>query len=206
MPTRQTRPLFPRVAPRPPEKRQNLYRAAGFQYTAHPAPIVQRIERSPPKRKIQVRFLFGALFLVGSLQLATQAWRGSLTYGADVRNPYAYAHTSSAIRRLVERVDGLAAAHPKGDRMHINIFRFDGDYWPLPWYLRRFPNVGYWPNFPETPDADLILTAPEFAGALQERLSGEYKIEMNGLRPGVLMPTFIRKELWDAYMVERSGA
>jgi len=152
-----------------------------------------------------VRFLFGALILAATAQLAGQAWRGSFTYGADVRNPYVYAHTSSAIRRLTERVTDLAAVHPRGDQIHINVFRFDGDYWPLPWYLRRYPNVGYWPDFPESPDADVILTAPEVAGALQERLTQEYQVEMNGLRPGVLMPTFIRKELWDAFMAKRSA-
>lgn len=156
-----------------------------------------------PERRIQVRFLFGAIILLGSLQLATQAWRGSLTYGADVRNPYVYAHTSSAIYRLTERITDLAAVHPRGDQIHINVLRFDGDYWPLPWYLRRYPNVGYWPNFPEKPDADVILTSPEIAGALQPRLTQTYQVEMNGLRPGVLMPTFIRKELWDAFMVRR---
>ena len=150
-----------------------------------------------------VRVVITLLLFAGAFQLATQAWHGSLTYGADVRNPYVYAHTSSAIRRLVERLDGLAAVHPQGDQIHINVFRFDGDYWPLPWYLRRFPNVGYWPNFPDSPDADVILTAPEIAGALQERLTEEYQVEMNGLRPGVLMPTFIRKELWDAFMEKR---
>jgi len=157
------------------------------------------------QRALWVRFLFGVLILAATTQLAGQAWRGSFTYGADVRNPYVYAHTSSAIRRLTERLTDLAAVHPRGDQIHINVFRFDGDYWPLPWYLRRYPNVGYWPNFPESPDADVILTAPEIAGALQPRLKDEYQVEMNGLRPGVLMPTFIRKELWDAFMAKRSG-
>ncbi len=152
-----------------------------------------------------VRVVITLLLFAGALQLAGQAWRGSFTYGADVRNPYVYAHTSSAIRRLTERVTDLAAVHPRGDQIHINVFRFDGDYWPLPWYLRRYPNVGYWPDFPESPDADVILTAPEIAGALQPRLKEEYQVEMNGLRPGVLMPTFIRKVLWDAFMAGRSA-
>ena len=150
-----------------------------------------------------IQVLVALLVFAGAVQLATQAWRGSFTYGADVRNPYVYAHTSSAIYRLTERITDLAAVHPRGDQIHINVLRFDGDYWPLPWYLRRYPNVGYWPNFPEKPDADVILTSPEIAGALQPRLTQTYQVEMNGLRPGVLMPTFIRKELWDAFMEKR---
>lgn len=154
-------------------------------------------------RPFSIQVLVALLIFAGAAQLATQAWCGSFTYGADVRNPYVYAHTSSAIYRLTERIADLAAVHPRGDQIHINVLRFDGDYWPLPWYLRRYPNVGYWPNFPEKPDADVILTSPEIAGALQPRLTQTYQVEMNGLRPGVLMPTFIQKELWDAFMAKR---
>lgn len=150
-----------------------------------------------------VRWSLAVLVLAGAAQLGAQTWRGIVTYSADTRNPYVYAHTSSAIRRLTERVAAIAAVSPRGNQLHINVFRFDGDYWPLPWYLRQYPNVGYWPNFPEDCDADIILTSPEVAPALQPRLKDTYQVEMNGLRPGVLMPTFIRKNLWDAFMSNR---
>ncbi|MCF6283849.1 MAG: TIGR03663 family protein [Candidatus Hydrogenedentes bacterium] len=155
-------------------------------------------------RRMPVRAILVALILVGSVQLTQQTWHGIFRYSADVRNPYVYAHTSTAIRRLTQRVADIAAVHPHGDKVHINVFRFDGDYWPLPWYFRAYPNVGYWPNIPESPDADIIITSPEVAPKLQPLLSGEYQIEMNGLRPGVLMPTFIKKELWEAFMAKRS--
>lgn len=146
------------------------------------------------------------LLALGSVQLLGQTWRGVFTYGADVRNPYVYAHTSSAIRRLVERVDSIAAVHPRGNAIHINVFRPNGDYWPLPWYFRAYPNVGYWPGLPENCDADIVLTSPEAAPAVHACLAEEYHIENHGLRPGVLMPTFIRKDLWDAFMADRQEA
>jgi uncharacterized protein (TIGR03663 family) len=151
-----------------------------------------------------LRAIVATMLLLVSAQLAQQTWRGIFTYSADVRNPYVYAHTSTAIRRLTERVAHIAAVHPNGKDVHINVFRLDRDYWPLPWYLRDYPNVGYWPNLAENCDADIILTSPEVAPALQPRLTNEYQVEMNGLRPGVLMPTFIRRELWDAFMAGRA--
>ena len=162
-----------------------------------------QLHTTPPWKSL--RFALVALIIAGLGQLSQQTWRGIFIYGADVRNPYVYAHTSSAIRRLEERMADLVAVHPRGDQIHINVFRFDGDYWPLPWYLRAYPNVGYWPNFPDNCDADVILTSPEVAPALQPRLNNEYQFEMNGLRPSVLMPTFIRKELWDDFMKTRGG-
>lgn len=155
-------------------------------------------------RAVWWRAVVALLLAAGCIQLAGQTWRGIFTYGADVRNPYVYAHTSSAIRRLTERVDGIAAVHPRGEQLHINVFRPGGDYWPLPWYFRAHPNVGYWPNLPENCDADVILASPETAPAVQSRLKNEYHVEMHGLRPGVLMPTFIRKDLWDAFMAGRA--
>lgn len=163
----------------------------------------QRLIAVAPWKPLRVALII--LLLAGCGQLTQQTWRGIFTYSADVRNPYVYAHTSTAIRRLEERVAAIAAVHPQGKEVHINVFRFDGDYWPLPWYLRAYPNVGYWPNFPENCDADIILTSPEIAPALQPQLKQEYQFEMNALRPGILMPTFIRRELWDAFMVERQN-
>ena len=154
-------------------------------------------------RPIVWRVAVALLLALGSLQLLGQTWRGIFTYGADTRNPYVYAHTSSAIKRVTDRVADIAAIHPRGGQLHINIFRPDADYWPLPWYFRAYPNVGYWTGLPEDCDADIILTSPETAGAVRERLKAEYHFENHGLRPGVLMPAFIRKDLWDAFMAGR---
>jgi uncharacterized protein (TIGR03663 family) len=156
-------------------------------------------------KALWVRAAVALLLVAGAMQLTGQTWRGIFTYGADVRNPYVYAHTSSAIRRLTERVADLAAVHPNGNQLVIKIFRPGDDYWPLPWYFRAYPNVGYYRGLAEDCDADIILTSPEVAGAVQERLKSEYHFENHGLRPGVLLPTFIRKNLWDAYMANRGG-
>ena len=83
-----------------------------------------------------LRFGLGLLLLVGAGQLAWQARMANTTYAADQRNPYVYAQTSPDLLNLVCRVEALAQEHPQGRNMLVKVMAPDGDYWPLPWYLR----------------------------------------------------------------------
>ena len=154
------------------------------------------------------RICVAALLALLILQLATQAYRASFVYYADVRNPYVYAHTSSAIARLEERLAEIAAVSPDGDDMLVGVIAPDGDYWPLPWYLREFKNTGYWTQPPTEPDdplynASMIIASPQSARDLQAKLQGEYHSETHALRPKVLRVVFIRQSLWDKFMETR---
>ncbi len=152
------------------------------------------------------KVVIAALILAGATQLAQQTRLGITHYAADPRNPYVYAHTSTALMRLVRRVDEIAAIHPDGRQMHINIIRPDSDYWPLPWYLRGYRRVGYWTRFPEPPDAPFIIADPALQERLDATLKSEYLVEYHALRPSVLLLAYIRQDLWDAFMASRSGA
>jgi len=135
---------------------------------------------------------------------ARQAWQGNFVYAADARNPYAYAHTSSAVTRLVDRVHDLCAVDPAGKAMPVYVIQPGGDYWPLPWYFRDLTKVGYWSDIPAAPDAPVIITAPQMAPTLQPLLKDKYMVETHGLRPGRLLTVFIRQDLWDRFMADRS--
>ncbi len=143
------------------------------------------------------------LLLAGVAHLASQSRQGNFTYHADTRNPYVYAHPSTALHRLTRRIEEIAAVSDHGKATHINIIRLDGDYWPLPWYLRRYTRVGWWHQIPEKPDAAIILAAPQLHNILQETLQDDYFIEFHSLRPEIPLHTFIRKDLWDAFMKTR---
>ncbi|HDP36078.1 MAG TPA: TIGR03663 family protein [Candidatus Hydrogenedentes bacterium] len=145
------------------------------------------------------------LFLAGVTQMARQNYQGNYVYPADVRNPYVYAHPSTALRRLMTRINDIAAISDKAADIHINIIRLDGDYWPLPWYLRGFTTVGWWHRIPDRPDADIILAAPELYEILQERLKNDYLVEFHALRPDMPLHTYIRRDLWDAFMETRQA-
>ncbi len=151
-----------------------------------------------------VQAVLCAVVLCAAAFEARQAWQGNFVYAADARNPYAYAHTSTAVTRLADRVHELCAVDPAGKALEVHIIQPGGDYWPLPWYFRDLTRVGYWSDIPPSPDAPVIITAPQLAPKLQPLLKDPYFVETHGLRPGRLLTVFIRQDLWDRFMAGRS--
>ncbi len=145
-----------------------------------------------------------AAFGVAVAHLGIQTYRSETEYAADRRNPWVYAHTSTNLVELVNRVDELAAFHAGGRLLTIKVVQPDNDYWPLPWYFRRYPNVGYWNSIAEDPDADVIISSPRIGEELRARLKGAYfGPALYSLRPAVLRELYVRQELWDAFMAAR---
>ena len=98
---------------------------------------------------------------------------------ADENNPYAYAHTGEDLPRLPERLHNLA-----GPQSVLAVV--SEDPWPLPWYLRAYPRVGYWQPGQNPGRADFYLTSPDAAEALKPLLA-RWRPEYFGVRPGVLL-------------------
>jgi hypothetical protein len=74
----------------------------------------------------------------------------------------------------------------------------EDDYWPLPWYLRRFKQTGWWSNAPEDPYAPIIIISPRLQLPLDEtkaHLMGFY-----GLRPSVRLALFVEPGLWEKWV------
>jgi len=111
------------------------------------ATILRSLNR--PSRRIAA----GLALLVGTVHLGWQAWVASTLYAADQRNPYVYAQTSPDILNLVSKVEALAAVYPQPGQIVIEVMAPDEDYWPLPWYLRRFQHVGWWDQVAQEPFA-----------------------------------------------------
>lgn len=148
----------------------------------------------------------GTLLLLVGLTLFWMArlnWASNHTYAADIRNPYVYAHTSSALMRLVERVDQIRAVSPGGVLGPVYIIKPDGDYWPLPWYLRKFDRVGYWQRMPLLEGIPFIIADPRLQTELEKQLDSGYHVEMHALRPDVKLLAYIRNDLWEAFMATR---
>jgi uncharacterized protein (TIGR03663 family) len=104
---------------------------------------------------------------------------------ADARNPYAYVHSSPDVRKLRPLADSALDRHPGG------IIRVIGEeYWPIPWYLRGLPRVGYWSTPPTDCDGALVIATAGQADAVRTHLHGEYRESILGLRPGVLLIVF----------------
>lgn len=140
----------------------------------------------------------------GAAHLGWQAHRINFVYPAHEGNPYVYAHTSGSLPRAMNDVRAIAALRANPERMPVYIIQPDGDYWPIPWYLRDFEQVAYWTAVPERLDAPVFVTDHALGPELQRRLGDRYFVLMRGLRPNVLRLVWVRRDLWDAFVATRS--
>ena len=97
---------------------------------------------------LRSKWVAATVLLAGVLHLAGQSALSDVKYAADPRNPWTYAQTSPDLLNLVNKVEAIAQAAPEGNGVRINIIAPEDDYYPLPWYLRRFPNSGWWQEVP----------------------------------------------------------
>ena len=124
--------------------------------------------------------------ILGS-HLAWQSYLANFQYYDDPSNPLVYSHPTDDVRQIARIVDDAAQAGTEGFAVQVVV---SGDeYWPLPWYLRRLPQVGWWggvtSEFTPTP---VILVSPDRERDLLERL---YESPPPGERP-LYVPLFDR--------------
>jgi uncharacterized protein (TIGR03663 family) len=104
-------------------------------------------------------------------------------YPADETNPYAYAHTSENLLGLPAEIERLARQNA------VTVPRIAviaSDPWPLPWYLRHFPEVGFWQPGQQPGDVDFYITSTEAADQYGDQLRS-FHPEFFGVRPNVLI-------------------
>jgi uncharacterized protein (TIGR03663 family) len=150
-----------------------------------------------------------ATVTVGLLHLLWLTNISNFTYYADARNPYVYGHTSNDIYAMDEQIDEIAAVHPRGKDMYVEIIAPGGDYWPFPWYLREYPNVGYWHevNLDISPAPIIIGKADLEQGILQKIYTvpppGQRNLyvplfsDYMELRPHVELRGYVQHALWE---------
>jgi len=133
---------------------------------------------------------------LAAAHLAWLAWQANYIYESDRRNPYAYAQTVPDALDLVEKIKALATADPQQDQMLIQVMAADNDYWPLPWYLRQFKQVGWWDHVVEDPRAQIMIVGAKLAASLPEKPGSAWStLGLYGLRPGVLFQLYVRADL-----------
>jgi len=161
--------------------------------------------RNTPKPRLTLSCLLLALF-IPFLATARLAHRTVYRYSADYHNPYVYAHTSPDFMKLVKRIEEITAVDPQGRKMFIEVVAPPDQTWPLPFYLRQYPNTGYWTNaaeLPATPSPSIIITSLEIAEILKDKLEEEYLSEFYSLRADTLLSIHIRRDLWNAFIETR---
>ena len=102
---------------------------------------------------------------------------------ADVKNPFAYAHTTEDVLGLPGKISELAATKNLAAPRIAVVAK---DAWPLPWYLRKFPHTGFWQPGQETGSADFFITTTDVPPNLTNQLN-HFRPEFFGVRPNVLI-------------------
>ncbi len=146
------------------------------------------------------RGLMAGLIGVGVLHLGLQSWLLTRDFPADVRNPYVYAQTSPHERELTARVKAIARIAPEGFETVIKVIAPES-YWPLPWSLRDFKNVGWYEESPPDPLAPIVLASAKLGVALDDQT--EKRWIMTGLyelRPQVFLELYVERGLWEQFV------
>jgi uncharacterized protein (TIGR03663 family) len=123
----------------------------------------------------------------------SQTYRACYKLPADPRNPYVYAHTGTDAMNLVAAVEEAAQRAQGADTM-IALAVPTPDTWPLPWYLRRYRQVGYWTRVQDVPasfDPVVVIAAADQGDAADARFGQGKRATFFGIRPGVLLNLFV---------------
>ena len=158
------------------------------------------------------RLIVLLLLFDASAHLSWQAYLNNYKFYADSNNPYVYAHPTTDVFTVVQKIEEYARAHEDRHDMPIEVICPGDDYWPLPWYLRSFKKIS-WSNqvINDANSAPLIIASPDVQAALANKLYALTPLEKRQmylfmfekpyymwLRPEVKLLGFVRKDLWDS--------
>ena len=139
-----------------------------------------------------------AVLLAATLWHGAQAQRAAIRLAADGRNPYAYVPTSRDVAGLEAWLLRMREALPSTKERPVAVI--GEGYWPLPWYLRKLGEVGYWPSLPEASNAmPLLLIMPTSFEEVSKHLKETHTFIPRGLRDEFPIMVAIRNDLWSAY-------
>ncbi len=150
--------------------------------------------------KVAAALAFGFI----SIHLLGQSFN---EYGdpADPSNPWVYGHTDGNFHQVIQTIDSATL----DESTYIEIVFPGHDYWPFPWYLKKYQQVAYRDRIDfESQGGEIIIIAPSQEGELVEKLyekppPGERFLYLNLfdstqiLRPNVYFNGYLRQDLWE---------
>jgi uncharacterized protein (TIGR03663 family) len=135
-------------------------------------------------------FLAVAAGVVFSLYQAVDL---SFIHYDDDSYAYVYAHTNRDFLNLVSEIESIAADNPEHKDIGISVI--SPEHWPLPWYLRDYPNAGYYGKLIDTPAPVVIALLPQVP-EVQRVLGSNYRrVSTHELRPGNTLVLFVRNDV-----------
>ncbi len=77
----------------------------------------------------------------------------------------------------------------------------DGDFWPLPWYLRNLKQIGWWEEVPPDPFAPVMIVAAKLQAGLDEKKT-HVMVGYFQLRPQVFLELYVDLTLWQDWLAK----
>jgi uncharacterized protein (TIGR03663 family) len=152
-----------------------------------------------PNLKTRARFLLTLLLLTGLAYQTKQSIHASGRLANDSRNPYAYVPTSKDAAKVERWLHELRALPDAPTLTPIGVI--GQGYWPLPWYLRTFETIGYWPTpIQDITDLPIIFAMPAQAQACDNLLGATHTKLPRGLRANVAVTLYLRNDIWQHWM------
>lgn len=134
--------------------------------------------------------------------LLLAVWQGTKVSGlvtgrfaSDERNPYAYSHPT---RDIVDGCRTLVRMQEQS-REPLVVHVLADEYWPVPWYLRSLPAVGYWDSRHPAGEAGIWILDDGALSSWDTSARPATHDRVHGLRPGVNLHVKIRPEIWSTF-------
>jgi uncharacterized protein (TIGR03663 family) len=148
-----------------------------------------------------LRLLLLTLFGAGLAHLGWETWRANFVWAADFRNPYTYSQTMPDVFRLSKLIHKIAESHPQRLAMPVKVAAPKDEYWPIPWYLRDFTTIGFWPQLPKDPLAPVMIYSANFRAALDDKTEKKWlMVGLFQLRPREFFEVYVEFQLWKRYV------
>lgn len=142
------------------------------------------------------RLILAAASAVLIAWLGLQSWRACFRFPSEDRNRYAYVPTSPDLRDIDAWIAEIDASQPELSIEPIGVIGAE-NYWPLPWYLRKYKLVGYWAEPPPSLERLPLVFA---TSDLTDTLSATHVPIPRGLRSGVMVTVWIRQDFWRSFV------
>ena len=135
--------------------------------------------------------------LVCLIWLGRQGHLATQRFASDGRNPYAYVPTVNDAERMKAWLQDLLTEQPALNEEPVAVV--GSFFWPLPWYLRSFDEIGYWDALPDgAADRPLLFVLPTAGEEAAAALATSHQLFPRGLRYEFPVIIAIRKDLWES--------
>lgn len=152
----------------------------------------------PSTLRPTTRYALMVLVVAGLFYQTRQSIHASGRLSSDARNPYAYVPTSKDLETLEH---WLAALREQCGQEKLEPVAVSGSqYWPLPWYLRQFETIGYWPvATTELQRHPIVFSMPDQMAATSALLQDSHTSLPRSLRNEVPLMLYLRNDIWEQW-------